>query len=54
MRIAMTKQPIFLKTLSYEAFAAGTTSDVWFEEEEAHKSQPRKVLRSRPEEKWDA
>lgn len=53
MRITTTKQPVYLKQLSYAAFAAGTTSDVWFEDE-PKRSEPRKVVQSKPEDKWDA
>lgn len=53
MRIAITKQPLYIKQLSYAAFAAGTTSDVWFEDE-WKKPESRKVVQSKPSEKWDA
>lgn len=33
MRIVTTKQPGYLKELSYAELAAGTTSDVWFDED---------------------
>ncbi|GEM_PF-7095628 len=35
MRIGITKQPLHVKYANYAVFASGTTSDVWFEDEDA-------------------
>ena len=52
MRIATTKQPFYLKQLGYEAFAAGTTSDVWCDDD--WKKEETKSTKQKPSDKWDA
>lgn len=34
MRIGVTKQPYHVKHANYAVFASGTTSDVWFDDDE--------------------
>lgn len=48
MRIAVTKQPEFFKHISYATLAAGTTSDVWYDDEKNDKKARQSCSKADP------